>query len=441
MGIPPTADTLPDALVDRDQWVCWRSQQREDKHTKVPIIPGTTQFASTTDPDTWRDFQTARKAVTSTPVDGLGFVFTTDDPLIGIDLDDCRDPDTGEPTAWASQIITQLDSYTEVSPSETGYHILVTGALPEGRNRAGNLELYDRSRFFTVTGTQLAETPATVAERTAAVASLHAEKVASESSSEPPSTTTDRSPNDDTTAPETATAGVGALSDEELLNRATAAANGAKFRRLWGGDTSGYESHSEADMALCRLLAFWTGRDRGRMDRLFRQSGLARDKWDEVHYADGSTYGEKTLERAIARTDDVYTPPGTADASPPSTDVADAAPDDSAAPSTPTATDPAQHASTSPAESTPPSRTETSSAGDSTAGSPATAATTLNSGPAAHPQHARARLERLEELTARIETLIEENEQLRADLAAERNRRQALERATDEDETASWWPL
>jgi flagellin-like hook-associated protein FlgL len=176
------------------------------------------------------------------------------------------------------------------------------------------------------------------------------------------------------------------------------------------------------------------------MDRLFRQSGLARDKWDEVHYADGSTYGEKTLERAIARTDDVYTPPGTADASPSAGDT-DTAPDDSAAPSTPTATDPAQHASTSPAESTPPSRTETSSAGDSTAGSPATAATTLNSGPAAHPQHARARLERLEELTARIETLIEENEQLRADLAAERNRRQALERATDEDETASWWPL
>jgi len=129
-GTSPTADALPDALVDRDQWVCWRSQQREDKHTKVPIIPGTTQFASTTDPDTWRDFQTARKAVTSTPVDGLGFVFTADDPLIGIDLDDCRNRETGDPTTWASQIITQIDSYTEVSPSETGYHILITGSLP-----------------------------------------------------------------------------------------------------------------------------------------------------------------------------------------------------------------------------------------------------------------------------------------------------------------------
>jgi len=177
------------------------------------------------------------------------------------------------------------------------------------------------------------------------------------------------------------------------------------------------------------------------MDRLFRQSGLARDKWDEVHYADGSTYGEKTLERAIARTDDVYTPPGTADASPPSTDVADAAPDDSAAPSTPTATDPAQHASTSPAESTSPSPAEASSSDDSTAGPHSPTATAPNSLPASHPQRAQARLERLEELTGRIEALIEENEQLRADLATERNRRQALERATNEDETASWWPL
>ena len=102
----------------------------------------------TTDSETWRGFQTAREAVTTTPVDGLGFVFTAGDPLIGVDLDDCRDPETGKPTAWASQIISQLDSYTEVSPSGTGYHILVTGALPDGRNRAGDLELYDRSRFL-----------------------------------------------------------------------------------------------------------------------------------------------------------------------------------------------------------------------------------------------------------------------------------------------------
>lgn len=99
MTLPPTADDLPTALVDRDQWVCWRTHGRDDKPTKVPIVPGTTQFASTTDPPTWRSFATAREGVTTTPVDGLGFVFTADDPLIGIDLDDCRDPESGAPTA------------------------------------------------------------------------------------------------------------------------------------------------------------------------------------------------------------------------------------------------------------------------------------------------------------------------------------------------------
>lgn len=61
-------------------------------------------------------------------------------------------------------------------------------------------------------------------------------------------------------------------------------------------------------MALCMLLAFWTGRDATQMDRLFRRSGLYREKWDELHYGDGRTYGEGTIERAIAQTDEVYEP-------------------------------------------------------------------------------------------------------------------------------------
>lgn len=63
-------------------------------------------------------------------------------------------------------------------------------------------------------------------------------------------------------------------------------------------------------MAFCCLLAFWTGGDQAQMGRLFRESGLLREKWDEVHYADGSTYGEKTIERAIQRTSEFYKPEG-----------------------------------------------------------------------------------------------------------------------------------
>jgi len=97
--------------------------------------------------------------------------------------------------------------------------------------------------------------------------------------------------------------------DEELLDRARDAGNGKKFGRLWSGDVEGYDSASEADLALCMLLAFWTGRDAKRVDSLFRKSGLFRPKWDERHSADGRTYGQLTAETAIAGTREVWNHP------------------------------------------------------------------------------------------------------------------------------------
>jgi primase-polymerase (primpol)-like protein len=436
MGIPPTAAALPETLVDRDQWICWRSQNRDGKPTKAPIIPGTTRFASTTDPDTWRSFATAREAVTTTSVAGLGFVFTADDPLVGIDLDDCRDPTTGDPTSWASRIIGELDSYTEVSPSGTGYHILVSGTLPEGRNRAGDLELYDRSRFFTVTGDHVSGTPTTVAARTDALETLHATEVAdaTEDAATPSAgkgterTAVDTSSDEGTGATEAA-----ALSDEELLSRAKHAANGEKFTRLWNGTTSGYESHSEADMALCRLLAFWTGCDAGRIDRLFRRSDLSREKWDEIHYADGSTYGEKTIDRAITHTNDVYTPPETesVDQSPTATATSAGSTDQSLGPGE-TTHEAAPAGTATEAESTPASDPSTETADSASNEMPAPG----------HPRRAQARRERIEELVDRVEALLAENERLHTELQTERERRQELEDAIEEErETGSWWPL
>lgn len=440
MTLPPSEAILPTTLVDRDQWVCWRSQDRDTTTTKVPIIPGTTQFASTTDPETWRSFQTAREAVTSTPVAGLGFVFTAEDPLIGIDLDECRDPETGEPTGWAARIIDQLESYTEVSPSGTGYHILVTGELPEGRNRAGTLELYDRSRFFTVTGDHLDTTPPTIAARSEAVATLHESELPDETTEASPetdasATTAATAKSETSTAPAAAnTPAAAAVSDEDLLKRAQTAANGEKFTRLWNGITSGYESQSEADLALCRLLAFWTGGDAQRVDRLFRRSGLIRDKWDTVHYADGTTYGEKTVERAIAHTDDAYTPPETATAG--DADGQSGATGGGASDNPDTAAD---------ATADPPTQ-EASSAVASTAAEPDqgptadAAPTDAPDRPATHPQRVQARRARIEELTERVESLMAENERLRDALQEERERRQEREAAREEP-SDGWWPL
>ena len=66
--------------------------------------------------------------------------------------------------------------------------------------------------------------------------------------------------------------------------------------------------HSSADNALMAHLAFWTGKDAELMDCLFRNSGRMRDKWDEVHDGDGRTYGQVTIEKAVASCKEVYTP-------------------------------------------------------------------------------------------------------------------------------------
>ena len=307
---------LPEGVREREQWVCWREEDRDGKPTKIPVTPGAGGFASSTESDTWSDFETALEYTETEHADGVGFVFTDDDPIVGVDLDDCRDPETGDVDDAARDIIDRLDSYTEVSPSGTGYHVLLRGELPEGRNRRGSIELYDTARFFTVTGDHVDETPTHVARRQDALAAIHREYVQDTGSD----TASESEPRGATNG-ESATSGAVNvdvdLEDEVLLEKARNASNGEKFERLWNGNTVGYDSQSEADMALCCLLAFWTGGDRTQMEQLFRQSGLHREKWDEVHYADGSTYGEKTIERAIATTSEFYDPDAGDDAADP----------------------------------------------------------------------------------------------------------------------------
>jgi primase-polymerase (primpol)-like protein len=106
------------------------------------------------------------------------------------------------------------------------------------------------------------------------------------------------------------------LPDSELLRRAMGSKSGDTIQglldgdsSLWSGRDSRYPSQSEADMGLCFYLAFWTGGDPDRMDRLFRDSGLMRDKWDRRHYGNGATYGQVCIARALLKLDDYYAPP------------------------------------------------------------------------------------------------------------------------------------
>jgi putative DNA primase/helicase len=120
------------SIRDLRQWLCWRTEERDGKPTKVPYSPLTGAKADSTNPETWADFPEAVKACKEHGYDGIGFVFTPKDDLCGIDLDGCIDPDTGEIEMWAQEIIEELGSYTEISPRGRGVHILVRGELPTG---------------------------------------------------------------------------------------------------------------------------------------------------------------------------------------------------------------------------------------------------------------------------------------------------------------------
>lgn len=229
---------------------------------------------------------------------GVGFVFSPDDPYIGVDLDGCRDPITGALQPWAAEIVDALDSYAEHSPTRTGVHLIVRGVLPKSV-KAGAVEAYDRGRYFTFTGRPINDASTTINERTAPLAALHDRLTERRR----PSAARER-------APLNGRRPDAGLSDQELIVRALNAKNGAKVGQLYRGDASGYPSNSEADLALCSALAFWS-QDAAQLDRMFRGSGLFRsDKWDTRHHGDGRTYGEGTIDRAIAGGRELWTPAG-----------------------------------------------------------------------------------------------------------------------------------
>src|SRR5215217_2839291 len=283
------ADTLN--LRDLRQWLCWRSEERDGKPTKIPYSPLTGERASSTTPETWTSYEEAVRACKEEGYTGVGFVFTPEDDLCGVDLDGCLDRLTGEIEPWAWTIIKELDSYTEISPSGTGVHVLLRATLPEDRNRKGRFEAYDRGRYFTVTGEHLAGTPQAIEGRQEELRAVVRRMFGEESANGHAKPVAATEPLDN------------GLSDSEVIQKALAASNRARFSRLWNGDTSGYGSNSEADLALCGMLAFWTGGDASRIDTLFRQSGHYRKKWDR------NDYRNRTITEALSGKTEFYEVP------------------------------------------------------------------------------------------------------------------------------------
>lgn len=143
-------ENIPEELRRRPQWVAWKLEKRDGKPTKVPHIAAGVGKASSTDSETWRTFEEAVQALKTGRYDGLGFVFSSGDPYAGIDLDKCRNPETGELEEWAAKVVEDLGGYAEVSPSGKGVHIIIRGKAPN--KKRGKIEAYSSERYFTMTG-------------------------------------------------------------------------------------------------------------------------------------------------------------------------------------------------------------------------------------------------------------------------------------------------
>lgn len=278
---------IPTEMRLYNQWVLWKQELVKGELTKVPYqLTGAKALSS--QPKTWSTFNDIVAAYNSGGFDGIGFVLTKSDPFIFVDFDKCLNED------WALEKIKVLDSYTEISPSGDGYHVITEAKKPDGMGckskefHNSKLEVYDSGRYATFTGHRLEQYPTEPQKRQAQLESTCAHLLKNAS------TPTPKQP----TSQPKATA---SKSDNELLDIMFKICRGSQ--NLFNG--IGSDDASANDLALCNHLAFITGKNAVAMDRLFRQSALMRPKWDERRGAD--TYGNMTLGKAIESTQNIYT--------------------------------------------------------------------------------------------------------------------------------------
>lgn len=298
----------PDTMRNVPQWVVWilENNPSKSKPDKVPYdakAEGKPIHASSTNRQTWATFEQAVTAYRTGKYSGIGFIMYP--PFAGGDLDNCRNPETGELDPWAIQIIKLMETYSEVSPSLTGVRWFCEAELPgQGINRivdGHKIELYSAGRFLTFTGRVLPGSPSDANERQDEMASTyHWVKQKTEGKKKEPGPDV-----------ETATDGPRPnLSDDDILSIISRSKNNdyrEKFKRLWSGDCATdfpmdgrlEGDRSAADLSLCRYIAFYATSPE-QIYRMIRKSGLYREKWDREDYRNW------TISKAIQGLDKHY---------------------------------------------------------------------------------------------------------------------------------------
>lgn len=247
------------------QWIVWRYEETmAGKPTKVPYDPKSGRHAAVNDPATWADFDTVMQAANKW--DGIGFIFTKSDPFTGIDLDENSDPTICQ---IQSDIYTRFASYSELSPSGRGLHIICKGSVPHGR-RFASIEVYSSERFFTITG-NVFQMARPIEPRQDLLDELYRqiEERSGRAKLNGSAYNGDLYQRED---------------DNTIIERARNAVNGDRFSALYAGEwhtvidqrtSQPYTSQSEADFALINIIAFYT-QNRIQIERIFLQSALGQ---------------------------------------------------------------------------------------------------------------------------------------------------------------------
>lgn len=288
---------LEEKYGTQKRWVNYRAIPNAGRITKIPFSPITKRNASSMKESDWGTYD---QAIAFNP-ENIGIVFTSDKTLLGIDIDHCLEGSeiVHEDKEKIVQLIIEADSYTEISPSGTGLHIYIalTGGLDLSANRHKNFEAYTSGRYFTSTGTSYKDakairtcTPEEALDLLAIIGYPWKEESApaqSQLTTGAPAIVNQLSTGD----------------DAQLLKRIYASKGGIKIKKLYEGDASAYKDDlSTADMALLAHLAFWTGRDAVRMERIWLASVLGQREKTQKR----GDYRKRSISAAIKNCKEVH---------------------------------------------------------------------------------------------------------------------------------------
>ena len=284
---------IPKYLKENANFCNWKYETRDGNLTKVPYNPHTMNKASVNNLNTFTDFSFVINALNN--FDGIGI--RVDGKIIAIDLDHCIEE--GKICSWAEEIVSHFqDTYIEISPSGKGLRIILLA--PDNYSydkdkyyiKKNNVEVYvagATNRFVTLTGNAI--------QKTDVVGNIDGFQWLIDTYMKRPISNLSIFTNEHRES---------YLTDESVIQKAMSSKQGKKFNKLWNGDTSDYPSHSESDLALISILAFYCNGNKEQIDRLYRRSNLFRTKWDE--FRGNKTYGEITIDTALSGIKEFYSP-------------------------------------------------------------------------------------------------------------------------------------